>query len=216
MHSKYHPPEAGVDSRPVVHSLQMKILQIHNTYQNLGGEDSVVRIESELLRKAGHQVHQWIENNNSFKKLNFFQIFFYGIQSIWSIKSFLKALKRLKELKPDIVHVHNTVPIITSSVFWACKFKKIPSVQTIHNFRMYCASGILMRNATVCEKCLHNGFPIHAILHRCYRNSYLQSIVMAFIIFCDKKLRLYSRIQSTHIVLTEFAKKKTSLRRLTV
>ena len=41
----------------------MHILQVHNSYRQRGGEDTVVAADARLLRSAGHAVTQYIVPN---------------------------------------------------------------------------------------------------------------------------------------------------------
>ncbi len=42
----------------------MKILLVHNTYQQAGGEDVVFEQERELLKRHGHQVLTYVRSNH--------------------------------------------------------------------------------------------------------------------------------------------------------
>lgn len=114
----------------------MKILQIHNKYRYFGGEDSVVDEEAKLLSSNNHQVNQLIRDNSreliSFQdKFNAFKNISYSYESVEMLnKEFLKFGN------PDIVHVHNTFPLWTYSVFDFFKKKNVPIIMTLHNYRL--------------------------------------------------------------------------------
>ena len=59
----------------------------------------------------------------------------------------------LKEEKPDLVHFHNTFPLMSPSVYYACRDAGVPVVQTLHNARLFCPGGNLERNHRICEDC---------------------------------------------------------------
>ncbi len=48
----------------------MKILQVHNAYQHVGGEEVVVAAEHEMLKQYGHDIHQWIVENSGIENVN--------------------------------------------------------------------------------------------------------------------------------------------------
>ena len=52
-----------------------------------------------------------------------------------------RSLKSLVEFRPDVVHVHNTFPLVTPSVLYACRDAGVPVVATMHNYKLGCASG---------------------------------------------------------------------------
>lgn len=114
----------------------MKILQIHNKYRYFGGEDSVVDEEAKLLRSHNHEVNQLIRENSeeliSFQdKLSAFKNISYSHKSVEILnKEFLKFGN------PDIVHVHNTFPLWTYSVFEFFNKKNVPIILTLHNYRL--------------------------------------------------------------------------------
>ena len=114
----------------------MKIIQIHNRYKYFGGEDSVVDEEAKLLSSNNHKVNQLIRDNSeeliSFQdKFNAFKNISYSYKSVDILNEEL-----LKFGSPDIVHVHNTFPLWTYSVFDFFKKKNVPIIMTLHNYRL--------------------------------------------------------------------------------
>ena len=114
----------------------MKIIQIHNRYKYFGGEDSVVDEEAKLLSSNNHKVNQLIRDNSeeliSFQdKFNVFKNISYSFKSVEMLNKEL-----LKFGNPDIVHVHNTFPLWTYSVFDFFKKRNVPIIMTLHNYRL--------------------------------------------------------------------------------
>ena len=65
------------------------------------------------------------------------------------------ALRRLiAEQRPDVAHFHNTFPQISPAAYVACREAGVPVVQTLHNYRMFCANGLLNRAGEPCERCV--------------------------------------------------------------
>jgi len=114
----------------------MKIIQIHNKYRYFGGEDSVVDEEAKLLSSNNHEVNQLIRDNS--EELISFQDKFNAFKNIsYSYKSVEMLNKELLKFgNPDIVHVHNTFPLWTYSVFDFFKKKNVPIIMTLHNYRL--------------------------------------------------------------------------------
>lgn len=114
----------------------MKILQIHNKYRYFGGEDSVVDEEAKLLSSNNHEVNQLIRDNS--EELISFQDKFNALKNISYSKDSIKILDTsiLKQGIPDIVHIHNTFPLWTYSVFDFFKKKNVPIIMTLHNYRL--------------------------------------------------------------------------------
>ena len=114
----------------------MKIYQIHNQYRYFGGEDSVIDEEAKLLSSNNHEVNQLIRDNS--EELISFQDKFNALKNISYSKDSIKILDTsiLKQGIPDIVHIHNTFPLWTYSVFDFFKKKNVPIIMTLHNYRL--------------------------------------------------------------------------------
>lgn len=182
-----------------------KILMVHNFYQIGGGEDSVFKNEIELLRENGHEVIEYTCNNDELKRSKL-KLFLLPFTTIWSFKTYREVRKIIKEKNIEIVHCHNTFPLISPSIYYAARSKKIPVVQTIHNFRLLCPCGIFYRDGHICEECLERNSFKPALKHKCYRNSKIQTLVVSVMLSIHRKLGTYNKIN--YIFLTEFNKKK--------
>ena len=183
----------------------MRILIIHNYYQQTGGEDTVVANERALLERSGHQVELYTAHNNEISgllsKLNAFSRVTYNKNARRSLG------KRLAGERFDAVHVHNTFPLISPSIYDACAAADVPVIQTLHNYRIVCAGALLFRDGRACELCL-DGRPYRAVMHRCYRGSMLGSFAVANAIDYHRRHHTWSTKVTRFIALTEFARSK--------
>lgn len=185
----------------------MKILQVHNFYQFSGGEDTVFYNEYKLLSSFGHDVIQYTKDNKDIINYYFFdkgKLFF---SSSYSRSTYKEVIKIIEEHKPDICHVHNTLTLITPSVYYACKKMGVPIVQTLHNYRLICANAYLFRNGKVCEECVGKSL-YHSVKYGCYRNSRFQTYVLARTIEWNKKNGTWNNLIDAYIALTKFSKRK--------
>ena len=183
----------------------MKILMVHNYYQIPGGEDTVFKNEVKLLRAHNHEVYEYTRNNSEINSFSIFRKLFLPFTAIFSVKTFIELKKKIKEQRIEIVHVHNTLTLISPAVFYASKVCKIPVVQTLHNFRMLCPGATFFRDGRICEECIQKG-PLHAVKHKCYRNSVSQTFVNSMILMVHRLTRIYR--YPRFICLTEFNKEK--------
>ena len=181
-----------------------RILQIHNFYQIPGGEDVVVRNEKKLLEEHGHEVFTYYRSNKELNEGNKLKKLFIPFTAVYSLKTCREVKKIIRENKIDIVHVHNTLMMVSPSVFYAAFQCKVPVVQTLHNFRMLCPAGSFFRNNVICEECVDGGLKC-AIRHKCYRGSKIQTMVSSAILWIHRFLGTYYRVN--FICLTEFNKK---------
>lgn len=184
---------------------KQKILLVHNYYQISGGEDIVVTNEKQLLENNGHEVVLYSRNNSELKTMDFFEKLCLPFTAVFSIKTYKEVKKIINEEHVDIVHVHNTLTLISPSVFYAAFASRVPVVQTLHNFRMQCPNGLFFREGHNCEECLRRGL-FDSIRHKCYRNSRIQTFVSAFTIKVHRLLGTYRKVN--FICLTEFNKTK--------
>ncbi|RYY08060.1 MAG: glycosyltransferase family 1 protein [Sphingobacteriaceae bacterium] len=176
----------------------MKILVIHTTYKYRGGEDTVVAEEIKLLQQAGLQVELLSFNNYEGTLLKLLQLPF-------NIQSYYKTKRKLAIFKPDVVHIHNLHFGGSPSVIYAIKRSKIPFVNTLHNFRLLCPSGILFFNGKPFLNSLHQNFPWKAVQLGVYKNSKLITFWLGFSIYIHNKLGTW-KYCNKYIVLSEHAR----------
>ncbi len=82
----------------------------------------------------------------------------------------------------------------------------MPIIQTIHNFRFLCPNGLFFINNQPCELCKY-GNTSHAILKRCYRESFGLSALYALSIGGNRLAKTFDLVDK-FIVLTEFSAQK--------
>ncbi len=183
----------------------MKILSVHNSYQTPGGEDQVFAEEADLLRSNGHEVVLYHTSNEQVKGRN--PLILLG-NTIWNkrIHDELRAL--MQRERPDVVHVHNTFPVISPAVYYAANEAAIPVVQTLHNFRMLCPAGTLFRDGHVCEECVGKRVPWPGVVHGCYRNSRLATAAGGAMLATHNYMKTWSKAVSAYIALSNFARDK--------
>ncbi len=184
----------------------MRILLGHNFYQSSApsGEDVVYHSERALLAHAGHEVICF-ERHNDDISTSLAGRAVAGVGSLWSRRSYRDLRTLLTRTRPDIAHFHNTFPLITASAYRACYDAGVPVVQTLHNYRLLCPNGLLLREGRACEDCIDSSL-VAAIRHACYRNSRLASAAAAAGLQLNRALGSYSRYVDRYIALTAFAK----------
>jgi len=183
----------------------MKILIIHNNYQQRGGEDAVVEAEAALLEAAGHEVQLEEVTNRSIsgpaaKAQAFLNASYDVTRKAW-------LAKLVGNSRPDVVHVHNFFPLITPAVHEAAAELGLPVVQTLHNYRLLCANAQFLRNHSVCEKCL-GGHRYWGIVHRCYRGSFAASLSVVRMQHRAATRGTWHKHVHCFIALTDFARQK--------
>jgi glycosyltransferase involved in cell wall biosynthesis len=179
------------------------VLLVHNFYQHPGGEDVVFSSEKSLLCEHGHNIYEYTRSNKQIEVLGRFNS---AIQTIWSGPSYQEIIKILRRDKPDIAHFHNTFMLVSPSVYYACAQMGIPVIQTLHNYRLLCSNAYLFRKGTNCEDCIILKNPLPGVIHKCYRNSYSQSAIIAGMLGFHNLIRTWQNKIDYYIALTEFAR----------
>lgn len=182
-----------------------KILQVHNYYQIPGGEDTVVANEKKLLEEHGHEVIQYSRNNSELKEFSKFRKLLLPFTTIFNPRTYKEVKRIIREQDIDIVHVHNTLNLISPAVYYAALSCKVPVVQTVHNFRLLCPGATFYRDGHICEDCVKHGLGC-AVRHGCYRGSKVQTLVCALSTWLHWMTGIYGKLN--YICLTEFNKEK--------
>jgi len=183
----------------------MRVLQLHNFYQQAGGEDRVLAAEYALLSSHGHEVFQYTVHNDALNATSSFQL---GIKTVWNSDSYRTVRRLIVENAIEIVHVHNTLPLLSPAVYYAAHAQKIPVVQTLHNYRLLCPAATFYRAGAICELCLGKTITYPAMLHRCYRASLPASAAVSTMLAGHTFAGTFRRKVHTYIALTEFARGK--------
>lgn len=184
---------------------KQKVLIVHNYYQIPGGEDTVVANERRLLEEHGHEVVLYSRNNSELKSMSKRQKLLLPITTVFNPKTYREVKRIIREQKIDIVHVHNTLNLISPAVYYAALKCKVPVVQTVHNFRLLCPGATFYRDGHICEDCVEYGL-MCAVKHSCYRNSKLQTLACVISTKIHRMTGVYGQIN--YICLTEFNKEK--------
>lgn len=181
----------------------MRILLAHNHYQLPGGEDRAFEAEARLLRRHGHEVTCHTVDNRRIDSMRPLELF--G-EMLWSRRSAAQVTELIERHRPEVAHFHNTFPLLSPSVYAACRKRGVAVVQTLHNFRLLCPQATFYRRGQICESCLGKTLPWPAVVHRCYRQSLTASAGLATFLVTHRTLRTYSRHVDAYIVLGEFAR----------
>ena len=180
----------------------MKLLIIHNKYQsnNIGGEDIVYKNELESLQQSlgNENVLSYDVSNDDISKVNL-------IFNIWFNKRYYNKIRSIiEENSINLVHIHNFYPLLTPSVFKASKDAGAKVVHTLHNYRLWCISGIFYRDGYgICELCTKRQFSLQGIFNKCFRNSFVQSVLAQLSFWYYRRTKVFDNIDY-FFVLTNF------------
>ena len=184
----------------------MKILIVHNYYQQPGGERVAVEAQVALLRERGHRVILYTRDNAEIERYGLWRRANFFPEAVFSRKTYPEIRSLVANEHPDVAHVHNVFPLISPAVYWALKDAGVPIVQTVHNFRFLCPNALFFTHGQTCERCKH-GNTLHAVRWKCYRKSYILSGLYAITIGLHRHWGTFQMIDC-FIALTEFTAQK--------
>ncbi len=183
----------------------MKVVVVHNFYQQPGGEDQVFADETALLESHGHTVIRHTLHNDAIDGMSKLTV---AGKTIWNSAARAQLGDLVQRERPRIVHFHNTFPLFSPSVYSAARSAGAAVVQTLHNYRLICPDAQFFRDGRPCEDCLGKFVPWPAVVHRCYRGSLEASAVAAGMLTAHKLRGTYHHEIDAYIVLSEFARTK--------
>ncbi len=184
----------------------MNILVVHNYYKYSGGEDSVFINEVNGLKDCGHKVCTYTRSNSELNNFSLFRKALIPFIYFFNLRTYLDIKKIIEKESIDVVHVHNTLSLISYSVYYAAFHKKIPVLQTVHNFRMVCPNALLFRNNKFCDECVCKNSYAPGVLSGCYHNSKLQTFFLVISLLIHKDIGIFKKIN--FIFLTNLSAQK--------
>lgn len=188
-----------------VKAASLSVLCVHNRYIQPGGEDQVFQSESQLLAQNGVRVEK-VEEQTTYPS-SLVRKIEAAVDCVWSRSWHQKFKTLLRDMRPDVVHIHNFFSVISPSVYYACKEAGVPVVQTLHNYRLACPAASFYRDGKICEECLDRG-PFHAVKYGCYRESKLATAALATMLEVHRRKNTWTEMVDCYVALTEFAREK--------
>lgn len=186
----------------------MKLLLVHNTYQQPGGEDTVFEREAALLREHGHAVVTYMRSNAEVRDFSPVAKALLPLRMIWARDAVRDLRALIAAEKPDVAHFHNTHFMISPAAYFACREAGVPVVQSLHNPRLLCPAATFVRSERACQDCLGKTPPWPGILHACYRDSRLQTAAVAAMLTVHRWRKTWTTQVARYVVFTEFYRQK--------
>ena len=162
--------------------------------------------ERALLQSRGHQVGWLTVHNETIDGLA--SRCKAALNSIYSVTGKKQISDEIHRFGPEIVHVHNFFPLLSPSIYYACKAAGVPVVQSVHNFRLICPNALLFRDGAPCELCVGKAAAWPAIKYGCYRNSRAGSAAVALMLGVHKIAGTWASKVDTYIALTNFSRER--------
>jgi glycosyltransferase involved in cell wall biosynthesis len=159
----------------------MRVLVVHNRYRSslASGENAAVESQVAALRAAGLEVETFIRSSDEIDRYGVGGWARLAVRPVYSGEAVRAFRARLARSRPDVVHLHNVFPLISPWVVRVARSAGVPVVQSVHNYRLSCLSGLFFRDGQLCQACQGRRIPWPGVVHACYRGSRVQSVAMA-------------------------------------
>lgn len=184
------------------------VLVVHERYQEPGGEDTAVQADLDLLEAHGHRVAYYERHNDEIRSFGPFGQARLALDTVWSSRSRHEVAELLDRHRPDILHVHNTFPLISPAVYGAAAGRNVRVIQTLHNYRLLCANGALLRDGRLCHDCVGRQLPVPAVRHGCYRHSRPQSAVVTLMQTTHRAVGTWDRHIHLFLAVSEHLRRR--------
>lgn len=181
-------------------------MMVHDFYQKVGGEDIAALADKKLLEDHGQEVFLYARDNNEIAAYSFPEKLVLPLNTIYSRRTRQEVSNIVGRFRPEVAYIQNFFPLISPSVYHTLYRLHVPVVQVVHDFRIMCPNGLFYTAGQICERCKKGNY-LHAVRHRCYRDSYSASVIAASILAVNRFAGMCEKI-SAYICLTEFSKRK--------
>lgn len=183
----------------------MRFILGHNFYASAtpSGENQVFEVEKQLLLNNGHELQSFIRHSDEIRTKGAVGVIRGALATPWNPWMAKAIQQQVEEFKPDVVHIHNSFPLLSPSIFHSIG-KRASRVLTLHNYRLFCPAAIPMREGKVCTECLDRRSPIPSMIHGCYRDSRIATLPLALSVGLHRALGTWTHQVDAFICLSEF------------
>lgn len=203
----------------------MKILHVNKFFDLRGGTEAYLHQLMERQRAAGHEVHALStrspENLPSSDAERFVERFDLSksdgpvrdaqkaLAFVWNREAKRAMDAAIRDLAPDVVHLHNIYHHLSTSILAPIRDARIPCVQTLHDYKLACPNYKMFTEGAPCERC-KGGRYFEAVKHHCLFPSTAGNVLAAMEMGMTKAFQSYERTIRTFICPTQFVADKMS------
>ena len=187
----------------------MRLLLVHNFYASStpSGENQVFHAERKMLADRGHSVSTFTRHSDEIRQQGMWGLVRGALATPWNPWTTSEVNRVNDQAKPDLIHIHNTFPLISPSIFHAVG-RRAARVLTLHNYRLFCPAAIPLRAGKVCTECMDQRSVFPALRHACYRGSRAATFPLAINVALHRWLGTWRDEVDAFIALSDFQKQK--------
>jgi len=94
--------------------------------------------------------------------------------------------------------VHNTLPLLSPSIYAPLRKAGVKIIQAIQNFRLLCPAGTLYRDGAPCTLCVDDGLK-HAVTYRCWTGSQMATLGLTRMLERHRRTQTWSRMIDLYV-----------------
>lgn len=201
----------------------MKILHVNKFYFPKRGADRVFFAVSKLLEDHGNNVVPFSMEHPKNLKTGYSEYFVSQVnfdnpttiiekfrvlgRMLYSFEAKRKISRLLSEVPCEIAHLENIYHQISPSILGTIKRRGMPIVMTVHDLKLMCPNYKMYTQNAVCERCFKHKY-YNAVLHKCMKNSSINSIPVMLEMYFHKIMRYYEKNVDLFLAPSEFMKTK--------
>jgi glycosyltransferase involved in cell wall biosynthesis len=183
----------------------VRVVLVHNFYGSgaPSGENLVFQAERDLLVRRGHEVRSFVRHSDDLRRRGWLGTLHGALATPWNPVAASALRRMVDEFRPEVVHAHNTFPLISPAIFPALE-GRAARVLTLHNYRLHCPAAVPVRAGLPCTECLDRRSVLPSLWHGCYRGSRLATLPLAAGVALARGRSLWQRHVEAFVALTEF------------
>lgn len=201
----------------------MRILIINKYLYPKGGDALCTLNTGRLLKSHGHEIVYWGMSSPENPVYPYEKLFTKNIDLnaavglierlkiasnlLYSFDAKRKVEQLVQMVRPDIVHLNNFAHQISPSILQVFRHYNIPTVMTLHDYKMVCASYLMIHEGRICEAC-KNGKYNMCFWKKCVKDSRLKSLLNTIEMYLHHKIMHIYDLIDLYIAPSVFLKQK--------
>jgi glycosyltransferase involved in cell wall biosynthesis len=114
-------------------------------------------------------------------------------EAIWSGRAARALESLLREVRPDVAHIHHLHRHLTPSILEPLRRHGVPIVWTVHDYELICPNAHLYAQGAYCDRCKGHRYEA-AVELRCRRDDLPQSVAVALEKWVHWKRDVWDRV----------------------
>jgi glycosyltransferase involved in cell wall biosynthesis len=202
----------------------MIILHVNKFFDFTGGSEGYMRGLMQEQERLGFEPHVFStrsERNAPSSDSRLFVTRYHLDRSDGLVKDAKKAMnyvwnrearkgmeRAIRELKPDVIHLHNIYNHLSTSVLAPIRASRIPCVQTLHDYKVAgCPAYSMFTEGAPCERCKDGNY-LQAVKHHCISASFVPNLLAALEMGIVKSRQSYERTVRLFLCPSRFMHEK--------